>query len=91
MDAAFVLTIGSFLPTAELFAYSCVLALVLLTVSAFLLTIGLLCLQLSFFAYSGKVLLISTSTDCKQRSSTVSKTAPTLSKKNFPPTKSLQI
>ena len=31
------------------------------------------CLQLSFFAYSGKMCLRSTSTDCKQRSSTVSK------------------
>ena len=38
-------------------------------------------LQLSFFTYSGKVRLINTLTDCKQRSSTVSKKAPTVSKK----------
>ena len=38
----------------------------------------------SFFAYSGKVRLIRTLRDCKQRSSTVSKKAPTVSKKASP-------
>ena len=38
----------------------------------------------SFFAYSGKVLLIRALRDCKQRSLTVSKKAPTVSKKASP-------
>ena len=38
----------------------------------------------SFFAYSGKVHLIWALRDCKQRSSTVSKKAPTVSKKASP-------
>ena len=38
----------------------------------------------SFFAYSGKVRLIRALRDCKQRSSTVSKKAPTVSKKASP-------
>ena len=90
-DAAFLLTIGSFLLTSELFclqlclgAFSLTVRAVFLTVQAFLLTIELLCLQLSFFAYSGKVCIRSPSTDCKQRSSTVSKEAPTVSRK-LPP------
>ena len=47
---------------------------------SFLLIVG------AFFAYSGKVRLIRALRDCKQRSSTVSKTAPTASKqKKLPP------
>ena len=38
----------------------------------------------SFSAYSGKVRLIRDLTDCKQRSLTVSKKAPTVSKKASP-------
>ena len=38
----------------------------------------------SFFAYSGKVRLIRALRDCKPRSSTVSKKAPTVSKKASP-------
>ena len=38
----------------------------------------------SFSAYSGKVPLIRALRDCKQRSLSVSKKAPTVSKKNFP-------
>ena len=38
----------------------------------------------SFFAYSGEVCLISTLRDCKQRSLTVSKKAPIVSKKATP-------
>ena len=37
----------------------------------------------SFFAYNGKVRLIRALRDCKQRSLTVSKKAPTASEKNF--------
>ena len=51
----------------------------------------LLCLQLEFFAYklqlfaySAQLLLISTLMDSKQRSSTVSKKAPAVSKKDSP-------
>ena len=54
------------------------LGALLLTIGAFLLTVRAFCLQLSFFAYNGKVYLRSTSTDCKHRSSTVSKKAPTV-------------
>ena len=59
------------------FAYSCVWEL-------FCLQFELFCLQLSFFAYSGKGHLTSTSTDRKQRSSTVTKKAPTVSKNASP-------
>ena len=38
----------------------------------------------SFFAYSGKVLLMRALTDCKRRSLTVSKKAPTVNKKASP-------
>ena len=41
-------------------------------------------LQLELFAYSGKVRLLSALRDCKQRSLTVSKKAPTVSKKASP-------
>ena len=50
----------------------------------FKLHFELLCLQLSLFAYSGKVCLRSTSVHCKQRSSTVSKKPPTVTKKASP-------
>ena len=50
----------------------------LLTVLASLLTV------LAFFAYSGKVRLIRALRNCKQRSLTVSKKAPTVSKKTPP-------
>ena len=49
---------------------------------SFLLTNG------PFLAYSGKALLRSTVMDCKQRSSTVSNKAPTVSKKASPLKKS---
>ena len=64
--------------TAEFFCLQLCLGALLLTIRAFYLQFELFCLQLSFFAYGGKVYLRSTSTDCKQRSSTVSKKAPTL-------------
>ena len=75
-DAAFLLTVGSFLLTVELFClHSTILAFFTykwsfsLTIVAFLLTIG------AFFAYSGKVRLRSALRDCKQRSLTVSRTS----------------
>ena len=84
-DAAFLLTVASFLLTVELFYSQLTILALLLTVSAsllavlaFLLTVG------AFFAYSGKVHLIRALRDCKQRSLTVSKKAPTVSKK-LPP------
>ena len=45
----------------------------------------LFCLQLALFDYKGKVHLIRALRDCKQRSLTVSKKAPTLSRKASPP------
>ena len=75
-NGAFLLTVAnfSFLLTVEAF---------LLTILASLLTIG------AFFAYSGKVRLIRALRDFKQRSLTVSKKAPTVSKE-LPPTKIVQ-
>ena len=52
---------------------------------AFSLAVGAFLLAVGAFVYNGKVLLLSTSTDCEQRSSTVSKKAPTASKeRSFP-------
>ena len=80
-DAAFLLTIGSFLLTVELFYLQ-------LRILAFLLTIGaFFAYSFSFFTHSwsyGKVRRIRTLRDCKQRSLTVSKKAPTVSKKASP-------
>ena len=77
-DAAFLLTVGSFLLTVELFdlqltilVFCLQLEFFLLTALAFLLTSGI------FFAYGGKVRLIRALRECKQRSLTVSKKAPT--------------
>ena len=67
------------------FTYSCAWELFCLQFELFYLQFELLCLQLFFFAsYSGKVCLRSTSTDCKERSSTVSKKALTVSRKASP-------
>ena len=81
----FLLTAGSFLLTVELFYLQLTILAFLLTVRAFLLTVGsFLTHSWSSFAYSGKVRLIRALRDCKQRSLTVSKKAPTLSKKASP-------
>ena len=69
---ALLLTVDNF----SFFAYSWNF---LLTALVFLLTIG------AFFAYSGKVHRIRALRDYKQRSLTVSKKAPTVSKKSFHP------
>ena len=81
-DAAFLLTVGSFLLTVGLF---------LLTVDNFSFftytrsfsaySFSFATYSWSFFAYNGKVRLIRALRDCKQRSLTVSKKAPTLSQK----------
>ena len=79
-----LLTMGSFLLTMEPF-YLRLTILVLLTVRAFLLTILAFLLTIgAFFAYSGKVRLIRALRDCKQRSLTVSKKAPTVRRKASP-------
>ena len=68
-DAAFLLTVGSFLLTMELFCLQMTILPFLLTVGAFSLTIFAFCFLLElFFAYSGKGRLISALRDCKQRS-----------------------
>ena len=52
--------------------------------SSKLTALAFLAYSFNFFAFSGNVRLRSTSMDCKQRSSTVSKEAPTVGK-NIPP------
>ena len=73
LDAAFLLTIDNF----SFLTYRW---------SFFAYNFGFFCFTYSwsFFAYSGKVRLIRALRDCKQRSLTVSKKAPTVSKK-LPP------
>ena len=68
---------GAFLLTIDNLAF-------LLTIEAFLLTVLAFTYDWSFFAYNGKVRLIRALRDCKQRSLTVSKQAPTVSKKASP-------
>ena len=85
LDTAFLLTIGSFLLPVELFCLQLTTLAFLLTVGAFALTVlAFFTCSWSFFAYSGKVRLISALKDCKQRSLTVSKKAPTASQKASP-------
>ena len=82
----FWLTVGSFLLTVELFYLQLTILAFLLTVLASLLTVLAPLLTVgAFFAYSGKVRLIRALRDCKQRSLTVSKKAPTVSEKASPP------
>ena len=69
----FCLQLEAFCFQLSFFAYNCVWELFCLQLELYYLQFELFCLQLSFFAYSGKVSLRNTSTDCKQRSSTVSK------------------
>ena len=85
LDAAFLLTVGSFLLTVELF---------LLTIHSFTFfaynfsfsayNFSFSTYSFSFSTRSGKMRLMRALRDCKQRSLTVSKKAPTVSKKNFP-------
>ena len=70
---------GAFLLTVHNFLAFC------LTVGAFLLTeLCFFTYSWSFFTYSGKVRLIGALRDCKQRSLTVCKKAPTVGKKASP-------
>ena len=62
---------GAFLLAVDNSSFLLAIGAFSLTSLAFLLAIGV------FFAYNGKVLLISALRDCKQRSLTVSKKAPT--------------
>ena len=85
LDAAFLLTVGSFLLTVgaflltvdnfSFFAYSW---------SFFAYSFSFFTYSWSFFASNGKVRLIRALRDCKQRSLTVRKKAPTVSKKASP-------
>ena len=70
-NGAFLLTVDNF----SFFAYSW---------SFFAYSFSSFTYSWSFFAYNGKVCLIRTFRDCKQRSLTVSKKAPTVSKKASP-------
>ena len=81
----FLLTVGSFLLTVELFYLQLTILAFLLTIGAFWLTASAFLLTVgAFFAYSGKVRPIRALRDCKQRSLTVSKKAPTVSKTASP-------
>ena len=79
-----MLTVGIFLLTVEPFYLQLAIVASLLTIGAFHLHFSFFTYNWQVFAYSEKVRLISTLRDCKQRSSAVSKKAPTVSKKNFP-------
>ena len=84
IDAVFLLTVGSFLLTVELF-YLQVTRLVYLQLELFCFdNFSFFAYNWSFCAYSGKVRLIRALRDYKQRSSTVSKQAPTVSGKASP-------
>ena len=81
---SFCLQLESFLLTAKLFYLQLSLGVFSLQVAHSYLCLELLYLQLELFAYNGKVPLRDTLTDCKQRSSTVSKKAPPVSERASP-------
>ena len=81
-DAAFLLTVGSFLLTVELFYLQ--FSFFTYSWSFFAYSFSFLAYSWSFFAYNAKVRLIRALRDCKQRSLTVSKKAPTVSEKASP-------
>ena len=77
----FCLQLGSFLPTLELFYLQLTpWAFSTRSWSFFAYSFSFFDYSWSFFAYSGKVRLIRALSDCKQRSLTVSKKAPTVSR-----------
>ena len=81
----FCLQLEAFLLTMELFYLQLTILACLLTVGAFFAyNFSFFAYSWSFLAYSGKVRLIRALRDCKQRGSTVSKKAPTVSKKASP-------
>ena len=77
LDAAFLLTVGSFLLAVEHFYLQLTISAFLLRARAFSLFVtynfSFFTYSWSFFAYSGEVRLISTFRYCKQRSLAVSK------------------
>ena len=77
-----MLTVGSFLLTVDVFNLQSTILAFLLTILASLLTVlaSLLTYSWSFVCYSGKVRLIRALRDCKHRSLTVRKQAPTVKK-----------
>ena len=86
LDAAFLLTVGSFLLTVELFYLQSIIVASILTVGALLLTVLAFFLQLEHFCLQWESASNKGLRDCKQRSLTVSKKAPTVSKKTSPKT-----
>ena len=85
LDAAFLLAVGSFLLTVELlYLQLTILAFFTCNWSFFAYSFSFSTYSWSFSAYSGKVRLIRALRDCKQRSLTVSKKAPTVSEKAPP-------
>ena len=80
-----MLTVGSFLLTVELFyLQSTISAFFAYSWSFFAYSLSLFAYNSSFFAYNGKVRPIRALRDCKQRSLTVGRKAPTVSKKASP-------
>ena len=85
MDAISCLQLEAFLLTMELFTYSWDRELFLLTIGVFIAySFSSSTYNCNCFAYNGKLRQIRTVTDCKQRSTAVRKTAPTVSKKASP-------
>ena len=80
-SAAIIWGCGFFAYSWKLPAYSGAFLLTVGNFSFFAYSFSFLTYKWSFFAYSGKVRLIKALRDCKQRSLTVSKKAPTVSKK----------
>ena len=84
-DAAFLLTVGSSLLTVEVFYLQLELFCFFThSFSFFAYNFSSFAYNWSFLAYSGQVRLIRALRDCKQRRLTVSKEAPTVSKKASP-------
>ena len=78
------LRLDAFAYSEAFYLHLCVGAFLITIAASLLTTRAFFVYNWSFLAYSGKVLLIRTSTDCKQRSSTVSTRAPTVSKNVSP-------
>ena len=84
MDAAFLLTVGSFLLTGELFYLRMTSSAFLLTVGAFLLTALAPYLQLKLFCLQWQSASNKDLKGLQAKKLTVSKKAPTVSKKASP-------
>ena len=88
-DTAFSVAVAGFLLTVELFYFQWYLGAFCLQLELFCLQLELLFLQLELLCLQWQIRRISTSMDCQQRSSIVSKKAPTVSQKSFPQTSSI--